>query len=827
MALNEMKLSNLGFLNVNRKLIDSRRYDSDLITKIGQVNIFENKASGFSTDSYLYKSGLSFPKDNLTISCACNFTTSETDQLLYLIQNTEDSSQFIELHFTNEQARLIINSVVVVQFSYLKLEDNTEIRTFVEITQETCKFTMYVHDLVFEKSANLEYPVDFSKLTEIYIGNEPNDSQDFWMGSVNLGTLNILQDNKLVYSPSANKPLVFSKVLISDGEFKLKDTTHPIANHIYEFKVSEITRSGGTVLLTSQIDDDSKLTIKEIGLYATTTEGEILFSSVSNLSINKGDGVPYDLVFTLNIYANFVNVVGFPDINSFVLKEPELCLFEDFRSIKDVVFYTFTNLERIIRMNAMDIGYNRSQVFYKFQKEITENEDCYFTIENFCKIAERLKRIVDITFDPAICTVHGNLMVPDNGITKNFSDTDYISGNVLFDNTKNWEVDFVFKSEEKETGTLLTLRGPSVIQPLIFQTRYDNSEDKMYLYAKLGKNNTTNEFVIDADLLELEIGIQYFIKFKYYHNANNDEDSYYQLFVSDDGDRYEEAFKKFSPRIILPVRGFSIGALSTYNSSTKSYTMSNPFKGTFYVNTFKIISNSEEWSPTLETVIQDAQLVQYYHIPDLSKSRYVLQDLCNPERYPITVLESEIITNDDIINFSDPLGFSICMNVDLKDNKSKMLLAKTNLSDKPYFLFAFLNKTIYFFLYTKSKFITLSKVVDDSELASYLSEPSLFTVVVTKNKMVLYRGVKELASFKGMFGTFRNYQYASLKNYIQADALKTICSTLVLDLPEEMTLDQYVEEVEGNTGRYIKDILAIQGSLSLEDIYYINTLMNS
>ena len=819
MALNEFKLSDLGLLNINRKIIGSRRYDSELITTVGTVNIFESKAWGFNLESYLYKSGLSFTKDNITIACSCNFTTSDNSQIVYLLKGEEYS---VSLYFSNNSARLLVNGRVVIQYSSLNLTDNTEIRTIVELKQDTCTFTLYATDTVFEKTVTLANPINISDLTNLYIGNEPEMLGNFWMGSIDLGTFTISEDKVLVYSPSTSYPLLFSKILISDGEFHLNDKSVPVANHIYEYKVSEITRSGGTVLLTAQIDDDAKLTIKEIGLYATTADGDVLFSSINNLSINKGDGVPYDLIFTMNLYTSFVNVTGFPDYNSFVMNEPELCLYQDFNSVKDVVIYTFTNLERIIKMNALDIGYNRAQVFYKFQKEIAGYEECFYTIENFSKISKKLKRIVEIVFDPATVIVQGNLVVPDNGIVKDFTNSDYVSSNILFDNSKNWEIDFTFKPK-KESGTLFTLRGPSVIQPLVLQTNYSSDEDKLYLYAKLGKNGTDDEFIIDTNIYELEENIQYFMKFKYVPDSN-EEDSYYQLLVSDDGEDYDEVFTKYSPRIILPVRSVSIGVLSSYNTTTRDFNTSEPFRGTFYINSFKIYSNSEVWSPTIENIIQPTQLVQYYHVPDLYKSRYVLQDLCNPNEHLLTVLETFISTNNDLIDFSNSEGFSLCMNVELKDNKPKIILAKTNLVDRPYFLFALFNQTIYFYIFTKLKTITLSKKIENSELVSYLNNVNLFTVTINKSKVTLYKGTDIIATFQGFLGTFKNYKYCSLKNCIQTSMLKNICSNLNL---KDIPLDDYVKEVEDNQGRYIRDILAVQGSMTLEDIYYVNILMNS
>ena len=138
MSLNEMKLSSLGFLNINRKLIDSRMYNENLITTIGHVKIFEDIASEFSSDSYLYKPNITLSKDNLVINCSLNFSISDAWQLAYLLKGTESS---IALKFSNEQARLLINNTVIIQYSYLKLEDNTEIKTRVELSKTDCKFT--------------------------------------------------------------------------------------------------------------------------------------------------------------------------------------------------------------------------------------------------------------------------------------------------------------------------------------------------------------------------------------------------------------------------------------------------------------------------------------------------------------------------------------------------------------------------------------------------------------------------------------------------------------------------------------------------------------
>ena len=822
MALNELNISNLGLLNINRKIIDSRKYESNLIENIGDVSVFENKASNFSIDSYLCKKNLVFSQENTLVTCYGNFSKTGDDQILWVLKG-EDTS--IELHFCDDQVKLAIDEVVVIQFSYLQLEDNTDFKVLTNFSGNTVSITLYVHNLVFEKSVILSDSFNIANADTLYLGNEPNSVGNFWIGSIDLENFSIKENSNLVYSPSTSYPLAFSKILISDGEFKLTDSSFPIANHIYEYNISEITRSGGTLLLTAQVADDAKLIIKEIGLYATTTEGEILYGIISNLNINKGAGVPYDLIFTMNIYASFVNVVGFPDFNSFVINEPELALFQDFSTIKELLLYVYTNLERIIAMNAMNIGYNRAQVFYKLHKEMDEQEECYYTIENFAKIANKLQRIVNVYFNPNMVDVQGNLIVPENGETKGFSETDYISSSILFDSLTNWEVDASFELETKESGTILTLRGTSAIQPLLLQSYFSSEEDKVYFYVKMGKDETEDEFIIDNSIFEIKLNVRYFIKLRYIHNSNTPADSYYEILISDDGESYQEIFTKYSERIMLPVKSMSIGVESSYNNSTNMYSISNPFKGTIYVNSLKIISNSEEWTPTTSEIINDTELIQFYHIPDYFKSRYILQDLCNPNLYKLTVLETSIEGDGDLIDFSYKDGFSLCMNVSLKDITSKVLLAKTNLTDRPYFLLAFLNSTIYFIFFTKSKSIVLSKELSEDEIVSYLSNPILLSVVLKGNKVCLYNRTTLIASFQGIFGEFRNYHHSSITNFIQYQALYDICSSL--NLGNIDNLEEYVKEVEGNQGRYIKNILAVQGALTEEELYFISILMNA
>ena len=89
----------------------------------------------------------------------------------------------------------------------------------------------------------------------------------------------------------------------------------------------------------------------------------------------------------------------------------------------------------------------------------------------------------------------------------------------------------------------------------------------------------------------------------------------------------------------------------------------------------------------------------------------------------------------------------------------------------------------------------------------------------------MYKGTELITDFQGVLGDFKNPEYAFLTNFVQSEALKEIC--LDLNLGRLYNIDEYVEETLNNENRYVKRVLVIQGALNLEDIYYINSLLNA
>lgn len=430
---NLMNLSDFGLLNINRKIIDSRKYTENLISIAGSALIINGTASAFDKYSYLYKSNLSLSGE-ITVDIRGLYIPSENPQTLWTL---EGSSQNFSLKFTSSEFYLLLGTEKVIKFMSATIKDNSEVRAITSISDSEISLLININDRVYQKSVKLENSIDTTTFSKIYLGNDPNDTDTFWDGNIELQNFSILQDKNLVYTPSTNYPITFTRVLVSDGEFPLSDTSTPLTDHIIEFPVDEVSRSGNTILLTSQLGDETKMVIKEVALYAETDEGEILFSVIKDLNIDKGADLTYDLIFTVNIEMSVVNIVGFPDV---VVKEPPFVPLKDFNTVKLLVLYICTNLERIVSLNATNIGYNRAQVFYKLQQEIEQMEDCYSTIQTYAKLVKRIHKVVETVFNPSLLTIYGTPEITEEGEISGFSTEDYASANLNFDSANEWEL---------------------------------------------------------------------------------------------------------------------------------------------------------------------------------------------------------------------------------------------------------------------------------------------------------------------------------------------------------------------------------------------------
>lgn len=620
MSLKQMSVTDAGILNINRKIIDSRRYEKSLITTVGDVSVTNGKASRFDENSYLYQV-IALSNKSISITCSGTLITSGDDQVAFSLSG--DSGELLELHFNNSQMILVINSKIVLQFSSLVLYQGIEFNTIIDISENLCRATLVIEDAVFEKTVNLSQPLNPSTFNKIYIGGDGQGGSNFWYGSINLTNFTISQDGKLIYTPSTSYPLEFTKVLVSDEEFPLTDNSIPILNHVVECPIEEISRSGSSLLLKSEVDKDASLTIKEIGLYANVDGEEILFGILKGISVNKSYDASYELIIAMNLYISFVHVVGFPNKGSFKVVEPKYALLKDFQIVRDLNLYLYTNYERMVRNNAMELGYNTAETFFELQKSIGYYEDCYASTQSCLKIMQKLDK---------------------------------------------------YKEYDEETGE--------------------------------------------------------------------------------------------------------------------------------------------------EIVESRKALKQFYVLPDYRKIRYATKDLCNLDDYDITFTYKSFKGNRDLIVFSDEKDNSLCIKANLKDSKSKLILAKTNLINEPYFTLLFADQNIHLILNNVEKTIVLSKEISDKELPFFTGAPILLSLIKKGNNFALYRNEELVVEFSGMFGTPHEYVSYFLCNYIQQSEL--------LKIQEELSIPRYaINEIQENYDKYVDNVIFMDGALNSEDLKYVNLLMGT
>ena len=479
-GLDTLNITNSGLFNINKKIINSRVYSNSLIAAIGNPTILDGVASGFSSENYLFYSPLNLEEATaLSINFQGNLTRSTKEQCVWELTNTSEAS--LRLIFENNKVTLMYNAERIFSFSNLTFSNEEDLKAYLTIETNHYTFTLNYGNKVLQKSGEFNFNIPLSTFTTIYIGNSSTNKEAYWEGDLNLKEFSTYKNGTFLYSPSEGTSWNFSNILISDGAFPLTDSTQTVAKHVYSYPIKEISRSSNTILLTCQIDENSYLTIKEIGLYINTPNGKVLFGSISNLNINKSKDLSYNLVFTVNTSISVVNAIGFPAENGIVVKDPEFVEFKDYTTTEQVNTYVFTNLERIIRMNAgakgsyenssiinnqAGIGHNRPQVMYRLQQELEKQEDCFNSVDTFAKLVNRFQKIIEEQVDYDALEIEGDLSVPTDGKVNGFTNTDYITSDTPFNATESWEVNTSFTTGDKTSGTIVSLSNDSSYVPM-------------------------------------------------------------------------------------------------------------------------------------------------------------------------------------------------------------------------------------------------------------------------------------------------------------------------------------------------------------------------
>ena len=511
-GLDTLNITNSGFFNINKKIIGNKVFSDKLIVIHGETIITDGIASSFSEENYLsYSPLLFYNAEKISVNFQGTFTKADNKQCIWELITPD--GDVLTLTFENSRVALSFGSRSVFALGNIELTDDMALSSILTLKGTSYEFTLNYGKNVVQKSGTLGFIIPINSFRTINIGNSTIHREAVWAGSVNLKEFTIYNNNTLLYTPSIGTPWNFTYILVSDGSKPLTDDLEPTLDHIFKFPVSEISRSGNSVLLTCVIDENAFLTIREIGLYIEIDEKPVLFGYINNLNVNKKKGLAYDLIFTVNTTISVVNVVGFPAENGIVVDDPDFVEFKDYTTIQQVNTYVLTNLERMIRMNAgakgsyinssvennqAGIGHNRPQVIYELQEELELEEDCYNSVDTFTKLINKFRKITGTQINYDTITIHGNLNIDEGGNASGFSSENYITAPTEFRSTDSWGINLGFTTQKKSKGTILSLENSSSFSPMELTIEDGKCHLKIQSMESIQPSNLNSYYVRNA-----------------------------------------------------------------------------------------------------------------------------------------------------------------------------------------------------------------------------------------------------------------------------------------------------------------------------------------
>ena len=423
---NNMIITNESLSQISKRLIEHRTYKIGTIEIIGNLQVINGIATEFSVENYCKHSGLTFNNDSINTSFYFSGTIINSDEENNNCALTLKGNGELKLQANYSSIELIKDNIVIAELSGFNLGENSKINCTALFEGANCTLTLFNNNKKYSSTTILPDVIDFSKYSTLLVGN--NENNNFWEGSIDLATVGIKQDDILVYAPSVISDFKFSKIIISDGKYPLTNSSGPILNHVYEYPVTEITRTNNNILITATIAEDSYLTIKEVGLYYEDDLGVHLFSYISGLSVAKRKDLGYNLIIQVKLDVNVVNTITFPIFN---IKKEEYVKFSDFKTVKEVYAYTVENLERMIKTNALGIGsytdqtmtdikpvgvgYNTAQEYYRYLNDFIFWRENFGATFNFTNLKNKFsgERIYSYRFDPTELTAYGTAQVEE------------------------------------------------------------------------------------------------------------------------------------------------------------------------------------------------------------------------------------------------------------------------------------------------------------------------------------------------------------------------------------------------------------------------------
>lgn len=382
-------VTNTGLSSISKRLINARSFDKSLITVVGNPEISNTGvAEDFGYSSYVQYNSLSFnPTNKVSIRFYGTYMLNETTvpyQCMYSLKNSSGYDNLDLIVYPNE-IRFNKGGGTLILLSDLTISEGDLIDITIEFTSTNYSVLFIQNESYHRYSGSLKYPINVASYIAVDIGSTDADRNCYWQGSINLDKFIINVNKELYYTPSVRGYLKLSKILASDGSIPLSDDSIPIRNHIQELSFDELSRSANIILIKASTAGASAINIAQLGLYAETENGNILFAIIEGLAIKKSTNLSYNLVIKISMELEVVNTIAYPEI---VIPDDNQVNLEEFGDIKEVHAKWVTDLERVIVQNASIIGYGRDLTLFNRENTIsTISNNCigtnkYFKLSN-------------------------------------------------------------------------------------------------------------------------------------------------------------------------------------------------------------------------------------------------------------------------------------------------------------------------------------------------------------------------------------------------------------------------------------------------------------
>lgn len=456
---NNMIINKSSLIEVSKELIDKRTYKAGTITFIGELVNKDGIVSNYTDENYLIKQGLTLESEYQTTSFIFEGTigqlADDTPACALKLQG-EDS---IYVYADHSSWKVLLNDTPILTLSGL-VNGEEKVKFNLTFSQTECSLTIFKNKIRYFASVLLDTPIAFSSYTTLVLGTDGKNLSQYWKGTIDLTELAVSQNGSLIYTPSTRTIFIFTNILISDGEYPLKDNSSPILDHIFSLNIKEVSRTGNNILLSVTIPQDIKLNIKEIGLYAKGSTGESrLFSVITGLTLEKGTELEYDLIMNVNLDVNVVNTVAFPEIK---VVDSGYASRSEFDKVKEAFIEAARRLQRMVLLNNIGVGtlydqdlkapipdfindpellkslyflydletpedlvnptiegvsYKWPQSYYEEMLDLNLWEDNFIATENYSEVKKRCKGGYTYwEFDKNLLTTEGSATVSDTGV---------------------------------------------------------------------------------------------------------------------------------------------------------------------------------------------------------------------------------------------------------------------------------------------------------------------------------------------------------------------------------------------------------------------------